>query len=226
MTASAPPSRSVFVVGATGAVGDHVVRLLVEAGHRVTGMHRSDGDADEITGRGAAAVRGDLVEDFTDELAARLQGHDAVIFSAGAGGDGAEDVDRDGAKKAMDAAAAAGIRRFVLVSVFMDASRGDASPGDGFEQYVAAKRAADMHLGASDLDFVIVRPGRLSDDDATGSVDAGISVAYRGIPREDVAAFLVATVFSPLTRIAVEVTGGAQPVQEAVDALHTSTYTG
>ena len=219
-TENSTSGRGVFVVGASGGVGKQLLRQLRERGHRVSGMHRGD-DAGPITDAGADPVHGDLVEDSADDLAALMRGHDAVVFSAGGG----VEIDRDGAQKAIDAATAAGVRRFVLVSVFMDAWRGDESPGEGFEQYMVAKRAADVHLGATELDFVIIRPGTLSDGDGTGSVTAGISVAYGEIPREDVAAFITAALFSPLNRIAVEVTGGSRPVQAAVDALSAPAYT-
>ena len=54
-------------------------------------------------------VRGDLVEDSVESLAAHMAGHDAVVFSAGAGGDREKvtAVDEKGAKKAADAAASA-----------------------------------------------------------------------------------------------------------------------
>lgn len=220
--------RSVFVVGASGGVGRRLVRRLVEHAHRVSGMHRSDDDAIPITDAGADPVRGDLVEDSVEDLAGLMRGHDAVVFSAGAGGAGGaavDGIDRDGAKKAIDAASAAGVRRFALVSVYMDALRGDESPGEGFERYMAAKRAADVHLAASDLDFLIVRPGTLADDDGTGLVNAGISVSYEDVPRDDVAAFIAAALFSRgLNRVAIEVTSGKQPIGDAIAALQTRAY--
>ncbi len=220
--------RSVFVIGASGAVGSRLMRRLGEQGHRVSGMHRSEDDAVPIRDAGADPVRGDLVEDSVEDLAGLMKGHDAVVFSAGgagAGGDAVDAVDRDGAKKAVDAASAAGVRRFALVSVFMDAWRGDESPGEGFERYMAAKRAADVHLAASNLDYLTVRPGTLVDDAGTGFVNAGSSVGYEEIPRDDVAAFIAAALFSPgLNRVAIEVTGGSEPTEDAVAALQARPY--
>ena len=72
--------------------------------------------------------RGDLIGDSVGELAAKLSGHDAVVFSAGAHGTGQElttQIDGRGLEKA-------GVTRFVLVSAFPEAGRGDAL-GDGFE---------------------------------------------------------------------------------------------
>ena len=97
----------------------------------------------------------------TDELASLLAGHDAVVFSAGAHGTGRDQttaIDGKGLEKAVDAARQAGVARFVLVSVFPDAGR-DLETNEGFEHYMRVKKAADVYLTATDLDWVVVRPG-------------------------------------------------------------------
>src|SRR5687768_5985921 len=125
-TQNAIPGRSIFQIGAAGGVGRRLTSLLTEQGHRVTGMHRAGGQDAVIRDAGGTPVTGDLIEDSVETLAGRLAGHDAVVFSAGAHGTGAEmtsAIDGRGLEKAADAAAASGVRRFVLVSVFMDALR-------------------------------------------------------------------------------------------------------
>ena len=214
---SAP--RSVFQIGAAGGVGRPLAALLSAEGHRVTGMHRAAGQDAVIRETGATPVVGDLVSDPVDALAERLAGHDAVVFSAGAHGTGADmttAIDGRGLEKAADAALAAGVRRFVLVSVFMDAGR-DGPRSEGFEHYMAVKREADVHLAGTDLDWLIVRPGTLLDDAGTGRVRAGVAIPYDSVPRDDVAAFLSAALFHPdLSRTAIELTTGDVPVAEAV----------
>nr|WP_245233940.1 NAD(P)H-binding protein [Mycobacterium sp. PS03-16] len=175
--------------------------------HRAAPLPRHRG---RRTRAGAKPVRGDIVNDGPTDFVDRIAGHDAVGFCAGAGGGGdqVEAIDGQGPGKLAQAAARAGLNRFVLVSVFMDAWRGDQSPGAGFEQYMAAKRTADVDL-ATNLNFLIVRPGTLTQDDGTGLVNAGISVAYDEIPRDDVAAFIAASLFTPhLNRTAMEITRG------------------
>ena len=118
----------------------------------------------------------DLVAATPQQLAEALQGADAVVFSAGAGGRGGPEatnaIDGDAAVRLVDAASAAGVRRFVLVSVFMDAGRGG-QVSDTFENYMRVKRASDVHLAASGLDWTILRPGTLTDDPGTGTVRLG-----------------------------------------------------
>ena len=222
----APPSGApvggVFLVGATGGVGQHLLRLLREQGHPVSGLHRDPFRAAVIEATGATAVRGDLVDDAVQTLAAAMAGHDAVVFTAGAGGDPdlVTAVDQRGAEKAADAAALAGVRRFVLVSVFMDAARGEDSPGAGFEAYVSAERAADAHLAGTDLDWLIIRPGTLTDEPGTGRVSAGAALTHGHVPRADVAAVIARALFDPaLGRLAVEVTAGGRSVDDALSGL-------
>ena len=228
MTASRHAAAGrVFLIGATGGVGRHVLRLLRDQDHPVSGLHRGPSQAEAIEATGATAVSGDLVNDSAQALATAMEGHDAVVFTAGAGGspDMVTAVDEHGAMKAADAAALAGVRRFVLVSVFMDAWRGEKSPGPEFEQYMAAKRAADVHLSGTDLDWLIIRPGTLTDDPGTARVEAGAAVTYGDIPRADVAAVIAHAVFAPsLNRLAVEITAGGQTIDGALSRLRSGPW--
>ena len=222
MTTQNTHGRSIFQIGAAGGVGVRLTARLTERGHRVTGMHRAGGQDAVIRSAGGTPVIGDLIKDSVATLAERLAGHDAVVFSAGAHGTGAEmttAIDGRGLEKAADAAIIAGVRRFVLVSVFMDALR-EQPHSDGFEHYMKVKRAADIHLASTDLDFLIVRPGDLLDEAGTGRVSAGVSIPYGAVPRDDVAAFIAASLFDPdLNRTDVELTAGDTLIDEAVVAL-------
>ncbi len=219
--------RRVFQIGAAGGVGRRLTALLTEQGHGVTGMHRAGGQDAVIRGAGGTPLVGDLIEDSVATLAGRLAGHDAVVFSAGAHGTGAEmttAIDGRGLEKAADAAVIAGVRRFVLVSVFMDALR-EEPRSEGFEHYISVKRAADIHLAGTDLDFLIVRPGNLVDGAGTGRINAGVSIPYGAVPRDDVAAFIAVTLFDPdINRTDVELTAGETPIEEAVAALRPRPY--
>jgi uncharacterized protein YbjT (DUF2867 family) len=212
----------VFQIGAAGGVGRRLSALLVARGVDVSGMHRAGAQAATIAGQGATPVAGDLIADSVDELAAKLAGHDAVVFSAGAHGTGADQtsaIDGEGVVKAAAAAAQAGVSRFLLVSVFPEAGRGS-ELGEGFEHYVRVKKDADAHLATTDLDWLIVRPGTLVDSPGTGTVAARAALAYGDVPRDDVAAFLDAALAEPrLNRSVVELTAGPTPVADAVAAL-------
>jgi uncharacterized protein YbjT (DUF2867 family) len=211
-----------FQIGAAGGVGRRLTKLLSDRGDQVTGMHRRPEQADVIAASGGTPVIGDLIADPVDDLAAKLRGHDAVVFSAGAHGTGPDKttlIDGTGLEKAAEAAARAGVPRFVLVSVFPDAGRGK-PVSEGFEHYMRVKKTADVRLVRTDLDWLIVRPGVLRDEPGTGRVTAGLAIEYGDVHRDDVARFIDAALHEPqLNRIIVELTSGETPVAQAVQQL-------
>ncbi|MEU9919028.1 NAD(P)H-binding protein [Streptomyces sp. NPDC051001] len=212
----------VFQIGAAGGVGRRLTQLLTARGDFVTGMHRGPAQGETVRAAGGTPVVGDLIADSVEDLAGKMRGHDAVVFSAGAHGTGQDKttlIDGRGLQKAADAAALAGVARFVLVSVFPDALR-DGTRIEGFEHYIKVKKTADVYLVCSDLDWLIVRPGTLLDTPGTGRVTAGPAVEYGDVHRDDVAAFLDAALHAPaLSRVIVELTSGDTPVADAVTRL-------
>lgn len=212
----------VFIIGAAGKVGIHLTRQLADNGHQVSALHRKPEQADTLQQAGTAPVAGDIQALSRDALAALLTGHDAVIFTAGAGGAGIEltnAIDGAGLALAVDAAEAAKVRRFLLVSAFPDAGRGK-TPSEGFENYMRVKRQADVYLAASALDWTIVRPGTLTDEPARGLIHAGLAIPYGNIPRADVAATLAALIDRPeVHHTIIELTEGDVPVAAALQSL-------
>ena len=110
-------------------------------------------------------------------------------------------VDRDAAILLADAAEAAGVGRYVMVSA-MGADRRNAAEVDDpvFAAYLDAKAAADEAVRARPgLQSTIVRPGLLTDEPATGRVRVAESTGRGSIPRADVAALLVGLLDVPAT---------------------------
>lgn len=212
----------VFQIGAAGGIGHRLSALLTGRGDQVTGMHRRPEQADVIREAGATPVTGDLIEDTVEQLAALMSGHDAVVFSAGAHGTGADQttlIDGTGLEKAAAAASLAGATTFVLVSVIPDAGR-DLEPNEGFEHYMRVKKAADIHLVQTDLDWLVVRPGTLTEEPGDGSVSVGPAVAYGDVSRDNVAGFIAAALADPrLRRAVVELVDGPVPIADAVRRL-------
>lgn len=212
----------VFIVGAAGKVGARLTKLLASNGHKVRALHRKPEQAATLNADGAVPVAGDLTALDTDSLAKLIGDADTLVFSAGAGGAGVEvtnAIDGRGLKLAVAAAKQAGIDRLILVSAFPDALR-DGDRNDGFENYIRVKKLADAYLVASGLDYVILRPGTLSDDTGTGNIRADLAISYGTVSRDDVAAVLLGIVERPaLRRTVIELTAGDEPIAHALDRL-------
>lgn len=82
----------VVVTGATGYVGSAVAGALLGAGHRVTGLARSEGSAEKLEGRGMEARPGDLGD--AESVARAVRGAGAVVHAATTHGPEAEAADR------------------------------------------------------------------------------------------------------------------------------------
>jgi uncharacterized protein YbjT (DUF2867 family) len=212
----------IFVVGAAGKVGRRLVRQLAGRGHHPLALHRKQEQGDELKLLGSTPVEGSLLELDAERLAGYMSGSDAVVFTAGAGGAGMDltrAIDGRGLELSVAAAQLAGIRRFILVSVYPDALRGE-TVSESFENYIAVKKRADVHLVETELDWVIVRPGTLVDGPGSGKVRADVAIPYGDVPRDDVAATIVELVEQPaVNRIIIELTQGETPIAGAIRRL-------
>jgi uncharacterized protein YbjT (DUF2867 family) len=212
----------VVIAGGHGKVALLLARALAGRGDDVAGLIRNPAQVDDVRATGARAVVCDLEAATVDELAPHLAGADAVVFAAGAGpGSGIprkDSVDRAAAALLADAATAAGVRRYVLISS-IGADSAPANPTDVFGAYLVAKKASEDDLRSRPLDWTILRPGRLTDDPPAGTVRLAPRVDRGSVARADVAAVIVALLDTPATAGAVlGLVGGDTPVDEAVAA--------
>ena len=103
----------VIVIGGHGKVALQLARILTERGDEVSSVFRNPDHSDDVAATGAKPVVADIERLDTAALADLLAGHDAVVFSAGAGGGNPARtyaVDRDAAIRVIDAAAQAGVQ--------------------------------------------------------------------------------------------------------------------
>ena len=160
----------------------------------------------------------------TAALADALQGHDAVVWSAGAGGgnpDRTYAVDRDAAIRSMDAAGQAGVNRYVMVS-YLGARKDHGVPADhGFFAYAEAKAAADEYLRSTGLAWTILGPGGLTDKPGTGMIAVDPDPAgERATSRSNTAIVAAAVLDLPQTAgKTIEFCDGSLPVAAALESL-------
>jgi uncharacterized protein YbjT (DUF2867 family) len=211
----------VVIAGGHGDVALRLERALTGRGDTAVGLVRNPDHVADVRATGAEAAVCDLESTAVGAVAAHLAGADAVVFAAGAGpGSGIprkDTVDRAASVLLADAAEAAGVRRFVQVSAMGVEHARQAGPDDVFGAYLVAKRAAEDDLRRRALDWTILRPGRLTDDPAVGTVRLARHVDPGIVTRDDVAAVLVALLdTAEAAGLVLELVEGDTPVREAV----------
>ena len=145
----------ILVVGATGLLGSEICRLLAATGKPFRALVRPTSDKSKVAqlqSLGAEIARGNLRD--RSSLEAACKGVNAVISTASATvsrqeGDSIQTVDLGGQLNLVDAAKAAGVNQFILISF---------SPSSIEFPLQAAKRAVEKHLKQSGLSYTILQP--------------------------------------------------------------------
>lgn len=185
----------IVIIGGHGKVALLLSPVLAARGEQIRSVFRNPDHAEEVAVTGAVPVVADIEQLDTDGLARLLTETDAVVFSAGAGGGNPARtyaVDRDAAIRTVDAATTAGVRRFVMVSYFGAGPDHGVPEDDPFFPYAQAKAAADAHLRASDLDWTVLGPSRLTAEPATGRIAVGPETRKGSVSRANVAQVIAA----------------------------------
>ena len=234
---------SILVFGGSGKVSRRLTPLLVSAGYTLYSIIRNPDQSDSIRSLGAKPIVQSIETSSVTDLVATIKSvaPKAIVWSAGAGGGDpsrTDAVDRKGAIKGMDAAAEAGVKRFVIVSALDVRDRSRPAPDwynendlktservwGAIKPYMEAKFDADRSLVEENsrrgLDYTIVRPGRLLDEDGVSKVDAGKVHLGKGVSREDVARVVVECLKTEGTiGMAFDVVGGDIEVADAVSKV-------
>jgi uncharacterized protein YbjT (DUF2867 family) len=215
----------VVIAGGHGRIALLLEGLLAGRGDQAVGLIRNPAHAADVQQAGAEAVVCDLEAACADDVAALLAGAGAVVFAAGAGpGSGAprkDSVDRGASALMAEAAERAGVRRFVQISSMGAGQPPRPGTDEVWAAYITAKTAAEDDLRSRDLDWTILRPGRLTDAPATGRIRLAAPPVPRGaVPRADVAAVIAALLDEPGTRHqTLELVSGDSPIAAAVRSI-------
>jgi uncharacterized protein YbjT (DUF2867 family) len=142
-----------LVVGATGDLGGRVLRELLARNMRVRVLVREGEDvAARLSEQGADVAKGDLLD--PDSLVRALDGVSGLVTTASGTADTFATVDGQGNRNLIDAAARAGVGRFVFTSV-LGAEKGRNVP------LFWQKKLAEDYLEASGVPYVVLRAGTL-----------------------------------------------------------------
>ncbi|RQN00540.1 oxidoreductase [Staphylococcus warneri] len=185
---------SILIIGANGGVGSKLVDQLKDDNVDFTAGVRKDEQVKALEDNGIKALNIDVEKDSIEDLKNKFKTFDKVIFSVGSGGSTGADktiyVDLDGAVKTIKASEEADIKHYVMVSTY-DSRREAFDQSGDLKPYTIAKHYADDYLRHSNLNYTILHPGGLKDDQGTGQIKADLYFdSYGSIPREDVASVL------------------------------------
>lgn len=191
--------KNVIVFGATGQIGKLLLKELVSSNLNPTAVVRSKEQEKTISTISSQITSVNLTLDNASvkDIAKIIEGHDAVVFTAGSGGKNLLQVDLDGAVKTFEAASIASVRRLVLISA-LHADDREYFAKSPLRNYYIAKHFADrilMNEFQNDLDFTILKPSSLTNNEGTGKIriigpNEGLDSS---IDRVDVARVIVQT---------------------------------
>lgn len=164
----------VVILGGHGKVAQIATAKLIHAGFVVDAVIRDAAQSDDIKGLGAQPVVLDMEAASVDDFVEQFSGAAAIVFAAGAGGGNpkrARAVDYEAATRTVMAAGNAEVKRFVMLSYYhADTYIQRVKPDEKFYPYAKAKHDADAFLRNSQLDYTILGPGLLTNEDETGRV--------------------------------------------------------
>lgn len=211
----------IALIGGHGKIALLAAPLLVEAGHTVHSVIRNPDHAQEVEATGAQAVLADIETLDAGGWDDLLQGKDAVVWAAGAGGGNPERtraVDQDAAIASMEAAQRTGAERYVMISYFGASLEHGVPQDDPFHTYAEAKAQADAHLRGTELAWTILGPSGLTLEEPTGRIDAAASEGGT-VSRGNVARVIAATLERPGTAgTFLTFNDGEQEIDAALDA--------
>ncbi|WP_427870845.1 SDR family oxidoreductase [Leucobacter luti] len=213
---------STIIFGGHGKIALLATPILREDGITVTSVIRDPEQRAGVEAAGGVPLVKDIEHLSTEELAEIIAGHDSVVWSAGAGGGNPARtmaVDRDAARRTMDAAEQAGVKRYVMVSYFGSSPDHGIDPDNSFYAYADAKAVADEYLRASGLDWTVLAPSTLTLESPTGSIDT-TSATSETVSRGNVARVIAAVLADDRSiHRTIRFNDGDTPIADALDEI-------
>ncbi|WP_165003819.1 MULTISPECIES: NAD(P)-binding oxidoreductase [unclassified Enterococcus] len=207
---------NIFVVGANGQIGRHLIKDLASTKHQITAGVRNVATQSIVKEENVSYVPFNLTW-TPEEMAEAFKGSDAVIFTAGSQGKNLLQVDLDGAIKTIIAANIVNISRYVMVSAVFAEDR--TKWPESMTDYYITKHYADEWLKRTDLDYVILQPVTLTNDEKITPIQLTKpgEPASKTITRQTVAAVLAKLVDTPeISRTTLVLSEGSEEIAEAL----------
>lgn len=211
-----------LVAGATGQTGGHIVGLLLAKGIEVRALVRDLDKANSALPKEVEKVLGDVLDKAS--LKSALAGCDVLLSATGAAPSldpsGPYKVDYEGNKNLVDAAKAAGIEQFVMVSSLCVSKI--FHPLNLFWGILYWKKQAEDYLKVSGVPYTIVRPGGLKEENnAEAIVMSAADTLFEGnIPRVKVAQVCVdALTYESAKNKVVEIVTAEAAVAQPMETL-------
>ncbi len=196
------------ILGATGGTGQQLVREAIGAGHEVTAIVRRP-DAMTDSSPQLRVVRGDLLDSqWTGE---GIEGADAVLSAIGATSRGPTTLYSAGTAAVLKAMDNAEVRRILVITAdpagpAQDRLREAKIIHPILWQFLRGTyedmRRMEQLLAASDTDWTVFRPPRLTNGPLTGKVRTAVGKFLprsRVLSRADLAAAMLAAIHDPAT---------------------------
>ncbi|KIM37873.1 hypothetical protein M413DRAFT_448143 [Hebeloma cylindrosporum] len=232
-------TKRVIIVGGHGNVSLRLAKLLSPT-HQVTSIIRDPSQEQDIKDVSATPLVLSLEQSPVTDFSDAFKGYDVVYFSAGAGGKGGEErtkaVDYEGALKIFDAIEGVqGEKPLLILVSAVDVRDPDKIPAHYTEEDIAMsnrvrkaipvymhwKYEADKNLvKRTAFNWIILRPGGLTNNPGTGTASVGKTHLGKPISRDDVAKTLALLVDrKDAAGLAIDVVGGDTPIEDALNAF-------
>lgn len=208
----------IFVVGSTGRVAENLIKDLVSDGHEVVAGARKIERVVEL--EHVTPVHFDLHDDV-DEMTKSIKDVDVVYFVAGSRGKDLLQTDAFGAVKVMQAAEKNGIKRFIMLSSMfsLEPQEWHREGLADLTDYNIAKFFADNYLiSNTKLDYTILQPASLTEEEGTGKVSINGSGKKNAI--SNVAQVLAALLkYDNTIKKVIRMSDGDQNIDDALTEL-------
>lgn len=215
----------VIIIGANGKVGRLITQQMKASAHfEPTAFIRKQEQKSYFENLGVATVV-DSLENSEEHLKEVLKGYDVVVFTAGSGAstgyDKTIEIDLYTAIKIINAAKKNHVKRFVMIGAAFSDQPSYWSK-QNMKPYYIAKHLADKELVKSGLDFTILRPVKLTDDENAGTIQitSNPNELNDVIPRKAVAQVVISSLKNPNTvNKIMEISEGEFSIEEAINTF-------